>query len=181
MGAWRVSGRSLPTPTSTQQTINTCFSTRCSCAILEYMVFLQFCLPLIWHGLYLLAPTASHLKYYTALYAFSYWKKLKFLCGFSNLAHMRHAWRKIFFSLLSVSIQNRFSYPIVYSLIFTYSFTFSQFLLCLVCFAICYFEFSLIFQIHMTYSTIKLTFTVMPFIIFCWDIYLSHINLYDSI
>ena len=81
------------------------------CAILEYMVILQFCLSLIWHGLYQLAPTASHLKYYTALYAFSYWKKLKFLCGFSNLAHMRHAWRKIYFPLLSVSIQNQFSYP----------------------------------------------------------------------
>ena len=75
---------------------------------------------------------------------------------------MRHVWRKIYFPLLSVSNQNQFSNPIVYSLIFTYSFTFSQFLLCLVCFAICYFEFSLIFQIHMTYSTIKLTFTVMP-------------------
>ena len=38
------------------------------------MVFLQFCLPLIWHGLYLLAPTASHLKYYTARTTDTQWR-----------------------------------------------------------------------------------------------------------
>ena len=64
------------------------------------------------------------------------------------------------FSFYSESIL--ISYSLFFDIyVFFYIFTvFTLFSMCKICNI--HFEFSLIFQIHMTYSAIKLTFTVMP-------------------